>query len=335
MDQTHLHPAHQMMQYILGKWISKPIHVAAALGIADILSVADTNIIDLANQTQTSPSGLYRMMRALAGVGIFKETDDRVFSNTPLSECLQENRLKSAALLFESAWHNRLWDELLYSVQTEKPASEKIFGKPIFNWMADNPQQAEIFHQANAMKASSSHRVIAEVYDFKDVNTLMDVGGGYGSLMIEILKVHPHIKGVVAELPGVISEIRQSVKASRLESRIKAVECDFFDAIPGGSDVYLFSHILHDWPDDTCVTILKNCRKVISENGKLLIIEAIIPEGNEFSISKLLDLEVLLMGGGKERTEEEFQVLFEKSGFSLFKSHPTNESISIIEGIPC
>lgn len=334
MNQTALNPEHQMMQYILGKWISKPIYVAAKLGIADILSVKDTQINDLAKHTGTSSSGLYRMMRALAGVGIFKEIKDKMFSNTPLSECLKVNRLKPAALFFESAWHNRLWDELLYSVENEKTASDKVFGKPIFEWLVDNPEEGEIFHRANAMKASSSHRVIVEVYDFHGINSLMDVGGGYGNLMIEILKVYPHINGIIAELPNMIPNICQSIKTSQLESQMKAVECDFLETIPKGCDVYLMSHILHDWPDEACITILKNCRKVIPENGKLLIIESIIPSGNEFSIAKLLDLEVLLMGGGKERTVEEFNNLFQNSGFKLSNIVPTEESISIIEGVP-
>ena len=334
MDQTPLHPDHQMMQYILGKWISKPIYVAAELGIADILSAGDTGIDDLARQTKASPSGLYRMMRALAGMGIFKEMKGRVFSNTALSECLKEDRLKSAALLFESDWHNRLWDDLSYSVQTEKPAFERRFGKPVFEWLADNPDAAENFHKANAMKASSSHGVIAGVYDFQRINTLMDLGGGYGNLMVEILKVHPHINGIIAELPDMIPQICRSIKTNQLESRMRAVECDFFKAVPGGSEVYLLSHILHDWPDDDCITILRNCRKVIPESGKLLIIEMVIPPGNEFSISKLLDLEVLLMGGGKERTEKEFKHLFERSGFNLSNILPTKETVSIIEGTP-
>lgn len=334
MNQTALPSDHQMMQFILGKWISKPIYVAAKLGIADILTVKDTQINDLAKQTGASPSGLYRMMRALAGVGIFKEIKGRIFSNTPLSECLKENRLKSAALFFESAWHNRLWDELLYSVQSEKSASDKVFGKPIFEWLAGNPEEAEHFHQANAIKASSSHKIIADVYDFEGVRTLMDVGGGYGNLMIEILKVYPHINGIIAELPNMIPKICQFIKINQLESQVKAVECDFLKTIPGGCDAYLMSHILHDWPDEECITILKNCRKVISKNGKLLIIESIIPSGNEFSIAKLLDLEVLLMGGGRERTVEEFNKLFQNSGFKLSSILPTDESVSIIECVP-
>ena len=324
----------QMMQIIISKWISKPVYVAAQLGIPDILGKEDMQIETLAARTKTSPSGLYRLMRALAGLGIFRETSDRVFSNTPLSECLKEDRLQSAALLFQSDWHNRLWDELLHSIRNEAPAFENVFGKPAFEWFADHPDEAEIFHRANAVKAASSHRAIVDVYDFQGVETLTDVGGGSGSLMVEILRACPHIKGRVAELPAMIHRIGESIRANHLESRMAAVECDFFKAVPGGSDAYLLSHVLHDWPDETCRKILGNCRKAMPGQGKLLIVEGIVPSGNEFSVSKLLDLEVLLMGGGKERTADEFKCLLDASGFRLTRILSTDQSISIIEGAP-
>ena len=327
-------PQNKMMQFIISKWISKPIYVAAKLGIADILAAEDMQIKDLAKKTNTSPSGLYRLLRALAGIGIFKETSNQVFSNTPLSDCLRENQLKSAALLFQSDWHNRLWDELLYSIQKEEPAFEKTFGKPVFDWFAENPNEAKVFHRANANKASITHKAIIDVYDFQGIKTVTDVGGGAGNLMVEILKVQPRINGRVAELPDVLSQIRQTIKANHLESRMEAVECDFFNAVPEGSDAYLFSHILHDWSDDKCKKILSNCRKVMTEKDKLLIIEGIVPSGNEFSIAKLMDLEVLVMGGGKERTKDEFKSLLQESGFNLSRILPTKDYISVIEATP-
>ncbi|MDM8538790.1 methyltransferase, partial [Desulfobacterales bacterium HSG17] len=206
-----------------------------------------------------------------------------------------EGKLRSASLMFHSDWHDKMWDNLLYSIQTGKPAFEKVQGEPAFDWFGKNPEQAELFHKANAYKAASSHRVIAETYNFKGINTITDVGGGLGSLMVEILKAHPHLKAVVAELPEVIEQVKQTIRQNSLENRMKAVECDFFNDIPEGSDVYLLSHVLHDWPDDKCIDILNNCRKT---EARLLIIEAVIPDGNTFSVSKLLDLEVLLMGRG-------------------------------------
>ena len=334
MDQKTIAPEQQMMQFIIGKWISKPIYVAAKLGIADILSEKNRVVDKITEMTNTMPDTLYRMMRALAGVGIFFETKPRYFKNTPLSECLLKGRLKSAALMFHSTWHDSIWNNLLYSIQTGKPAFEKVFGESAFDWFGKNPKEAIIFHEANSFKAVSTHKVITDVYDFSKINTLMDVGGGIGGFMVEILKANHHLKGIVAELPQVLSQLNEIIKKNKFESRMSAVECDFFKEIPKNSDIYLLSHVLHDWPDEKCITILKNCRNAMDINGKLLIVEAIIPPGNEFSVSKLLDLEVLLMGGGQERTEDEFKDILQKSGFALSQIIPTKENISIIEGVP-
>ncbi len=334
MNNSNLAPEHRVMQFILSKWISKPIFVAAKLGIPDHLDEGSKSIDELAALTGTLPGLLYRMMRALAGVGIFRETENRCFSNTPLSKCLIEGRLKSAGLLFNSDWHNQMWDNLLYSIQTGKPAFEKITGEPAFEWFDKNPVQAKTFHEANSFKASSTHRTILDVYDFTDICSITDVGGGFGSLLAEILMAHPHMTGVVAELPEVIPVCKELISKSNLENRMKVVECNFFQSIPGGSDAYLLSHILHDWPDNKCITILKNCRRAMKANSRLIIVEGVIPEGNEFSINKFLDLEVLLMGGGKERTEHEFHKLLAESGFRLERIIATKENISVIETSP-
>jgi hypothetical protein len=334
MNQNINPPEQQMMQFILGKWISKPIYVAAKLGIADMIAKGNRNIEELADMTTTMTDPLYRMMRALAGVGIFTEIENRVFENTQLSECLKKGRLKSTALMFESDWHNQVWDNLLYSIQTGKSSFEKVFGKPVFEWFGKNPKEAKIFNEANSFKAVFTHRIIVDHYDFSKVKALTDVGGGLGHLMVEILKANSHMKGTVAELPETIPQIIKIIKENKLENRMRAVKCDFFKKIPGGSDVYLLSHILHDWPDEKCVNILTNCRKAMDSEGKLLIVEGIIPPGNEFSMSKLLDLEVLLMGGGCERTEDKFEELFKKSGFRLSEVVQTDKGISIIVGVP-
>lgn len=324
----------QMMQFILGKWISKPVHVAATLGIPDLLAGKDRKIEDIAEMTHTCPSALYRMMRALSCVGIFAETENRKFTNTPLSECLMEDRLRPAAMMFHSHWHDRMWDNLMYSIQTGKPAFEKVFSLSAFDWLGQHPEEAEVFHKANAYKAAFSHGVIVDSYDFTGIRTLTDVGGGTGSLMIEILKANPHMKGTVAELPENADLISAAIRKSGLGQRMNAVACDFFNEIPVTCDACLLSNILHDWPDEKCITILENCRKVLNNVGKIIILEAVIPPGNDFSISKLLDLEVFLMGGGCERNKDEFENLMKQSGFRLSRILNTERNISIIEGVP-
>ena len=325
-------PPHvQMMKFILGKWISKPIHVAAKLGIADILSDGPKSIEELAIITNTHETSLYRVMRALSCMGIFAETRDRRFELTPLAECLKSGALRPVSLMMHSTWHDKIWDHLLESVKTGEKAFDKIHGMPAFEWFEENPQAAQIYNEANAIKAITSHRAIIEAYDFTGIDSLTDIGGGNGALMSEILKSNLSLRGIVADRPSVVASAKEFIRGQGLEARCKAVTCDIFDEIPSGSDAYVMSHILHDWDDDEALTILRNCYRAVKPGDRLLVVETIIPPGNEFSIAKLLDLEVFVMGGGRERTEDEFRKLFETAGFALSRIVPTAESISIIE----
>jgi hypothetical protein len=333
MTSKQVPPYAQMMQFILGNWISKPIYVAAELGIADMVADRPKSIDELAHMSKTHGPSLYRVMRALASVGIFLETSERSFELTPMAECLKRGAMRSIAVMFNSDWHDKAWENLLYSVRTGDVAFDKAHGKPVFDWLKEHPRAAEIYNEANAIKAMTSHRAIIDAYDFSNIARLTDVGGGHGALMAEILGANPAMKGVVAELPAVVQDAREFIRTRGLETRCEVIECDFFKGIPPGSDAYLMSHILHDWNDEVCYTILKNCHKAMKPGSTLLVVETVIPPGNEFSIAKLLDLEVFVMGGGRERTEKEFRDLFQSSGFTLSRVVPTPESIFVIEGI--
>jgi hypothetical protein len=334
MNQSELPPHAQLMQFILGKWISKPIYVAAELGIADLLAEEPKSIDDLAHATNTHAASLYRVLRALACVGIFTEVQERQFGLTPMAECLQTNALRSIARMFHADWHDRVWDHLLNSVRTGKTAFEEVHGMPAFDWFKTNAEATEIYQQANAVKVRNSHRTIIDNYDFSGIKKLTDVGGGLGALLALILESNSEMQGIVADLPEVIRETAKQDHIKKLQSRCKPVACDFFNQVPAGSDAYLLSHILHDWDDEHCRRILRNCHRAMASDTKLLVVEALIPAGNSFSIAKLMDLEVFVMGGGRERTQAEFQQLFQSSGFELSRIIPTRESISIIEGIP-
>lgn len=333
MAPKQVPPHAQMMQFILGTWICKPIYVAAEMGIADMLSDGPKSIDELAHLTGTHGPLLYRVMRALASVGIFSETGDRSFALTPMAECLKAGAMRSIALMFNADWHDKAWENLLDSVRTGEVAFVKAHGMPAFDWFKEHPRAADIYHEANAIKAMTSHRAIIDAYDFSGINTLTDVGGGHGALMAEILGANPAMRGVVAECPSVVKKAKEFIRTKGLETRCEVMACDFFKEIPPGTDAYLMSHILHDWDDETCQRILGNCREAMKPGSPLLVVEAVIPPGNEFSVAKLLDLEVFVMGGGRERTEAEFRDLFQSSGFSLSRVVPTAESISVIEGI--
>jgi hypothetical protein len=333
MKPDELPPPAQLMKFIVGKWISKPIYVAAELGIADLLAEGPKSIEALAEMSQTHAPTLYRVMRALASVGIFFETVAEQFGLTPMAKCLKTGAMRSIALMFNSDWNDMAWAHFLDSVKTGDTAFSKAHGMPVSDWLEKNPQAAEVFNEANAIKAATSHRAITDVYDFSGIKTLTDVGGGIGALMAEILISNPLMKGIVADIPSVVQEAQKKIKARGIEGRCEAVECDFFKEIPTGGDACLLSHILHDWSDDQCAIILQNCYNALNPKSKLLVVEMIVPSGNEPSVAKLLDLEMLVITGGRERTEPEFKDLLESSGFSLSRIIPTRESVFVIEGI--
>lgn len=333
MKPNELSPPAQLMKFIVGKWISKPIYVAAELGIADMLAEGPKSIEELAQASQSHAPSLYRMMRALASVDIFFETEDKRFELTPMAEYLKTGAIRSIALMFNSDWSDKSWGYFMDSVKTGDTAFEKAHGMPVSDWLERNPRAADVFNEANAVKAANSHRAIVDVYDFSGIHTLTDIGGGLGVLMAEILIANPLIEGILAETPLVIQKAKKMIQARGIEDRCQTVECDFFKKIPSGSDAYLMSNILHDWPDEQCRIILTNCHRAMRIESRLLIVEMVIPPGNEPSIAKLLDLEMLVTTGGRERTEKEFKTLLESSGFKLSRTIATKESICIIEGI--
>jgi hypothetical protein len=331
--EPNVSPAAQLMRLIVGRWISKPVYAVAALGIADMLNEGPRSIDELAPMSRCHAPTLYRVMRALASVGIFAETDDGRFALTPMAECLRSGAMRSMALLFNSEWSDRAWARFLDTVRTGETAFEMAHGMPLAAWLEGHPEAAGVFNEANAVKASGSHKAIIDVYDFSPIGSLTDVGGGLGALISEILDANPQLKGVLAELPAVTPKARDFIRARGLGARCRVVACDFTKSIPAGSDAYLMSHILHDWPDDRCLTILSNCHRAMRPQSKLLIVEMVVPPGNQASVAKLLDMEMLAITGGRERTEAEFETLLASSGFRLSRIIPTRDEVCLIEAI--
>ena len=333
MKKEELSPPDQLMKMIVGKWISKPIYAAAELGIADLLAEGPMSIDELSEKIGAHAPFLYRVMRALASVGIFVETKERCFELTPMAEYLKTGLMRSIALMFNAEWNDNAWLYFLDSIKTGECPFEKAHGMPVSDWLDRNPGAANVFNEANAVKAGGSHRAIIDAYDFSDIDTLTDVGGGLGVLMAEILSANPHMKGVIADTPAVIKEADQYIRTLDMQKRCQAIPCDFFKNIPPGSDACLMSNILHDWPDEKCQVILENCHRAMKPGSKLLIVEIMIPCGNEPSVAKLLDLEMLVITGGRERTKDEFYQLLESSGFRFSRIIPTQGGVCIIEGI--
>lgn len=325
-----------MLQLISGFWISRCVYVIAKLGIADLLKDGPRTAEDLAAATKTDAPSLFRLLRALAAVDVLTHNEDGRFGNTPVSETLRfdiAGSLRSFAMTELGEEHYPAWGELLHSVRTGEIAFDRAFNMPIWEFFAKNPDNAKIFNDAMSGVTGQATEAMHAAYSFSGINTLVDVGGGHGALLTSILTRYPEMRGIVFDAPVVIEGARPVVQASGVSDRCQLAGGDFFQSVPEGGDAIIMKWIVHDWNDEQSITIMKNCHRALPENGKLILIEAVVPEGNEPHFSKFIDLNMLVMTGGRERTEEEFRRLYEASGFRLTRIVPTASPFSVIEGV--
>jgi SAM-dependent methyltransferase len=323
-------------QLICGYWKSQCIYVAAKLGIADLLANGTLSSDELAERTATHPPALFRLLRALASLGVFAEEPGKRFRLTPAAEILRSDipGSKRALAIMMGEEYFRAWGELLYSVRTGKPAFDQIFGQPLFNFLAQHSEQAAIFDKAMLGAHGRDAAAILDAYDFSQFTSVADIGGGNGTTLCAILERHSKLQGTLFDLSGVIERARATVEKSSLSDRIHLVGGNFFETAPTGADACVLRHIIHDWDHEKAIRILKNVRRAIAPHGRLLIVEAVIPAGNEPCFAKLLDLTMLVAPGGQERTEEEYRDLLGHAGFRLARIVSTSTEDSVIEGIP-
>ncbi len=325
-----------MMQMLMGPWVAQSIYAAAKLGLADLLAERPHACHELATLTQTHPQSLYRLLRGLASVGIFAETGTGEFTLGLMGSYLQSDTpgsLRAMAIMLGEE-HYQAWGQILYSMKTGESAFEHLYGMPIFDYYAKYPEPARIFDRAMTGFSSAEKDMVVASYDFSTLNQVVDVGGGQGSLLYAILTANPHLTGILFDLPPVIDVAKSTIEAKRLAQRCQWVGGDFFESVPAGGDAYLLKHILHDWDDDRAIAILQQCHCALSEGGRVLAIEQVIPPGNKPFMGKFLDLNMLVMcPGGCERTEAEYRSLFERAGFELTRIVSTLSDTSIIEGM--
>jgi len=326
-----------ILQMTLAPFMTQALYVAAKLGIADLLAPGPGTAAGLAAATGTDDRSLYRVLRALASVGVFSETEPQTFANTPASETLRTDAPNSTRFFVMFVGEEPHWRNIghtMYSVKTGHPCWEHVHGEPIFPYMFNtNKEFGEIFNRAMISLSHQDIEPVMNAYDFSGVGTLADIAGGYGHLLAAILKKYPSLKGVLFELPQLLDGARGFLASSGVADRLEFVSGDFGKDIPVRADVYMLKHIIHDWYDDTCASILQNIRQHMPDDGRVLIIDSVIPLGNEPHMKKILDIEMLIAPGGVERTAAEFETLLNKSGFRLNRIIPTASPNSIIEAV--
>jgi hypothetical protein len=335
--QTTLSPPDQLSEMIWGFTKAQLVYVAAKLEIADLLWDGPKDAQTLSTSTKTDPKIIYRLMRGLAWCGLVEHLADGQFSLTPMGECLytaSPNSLHENALsMGEIDWP--VWSTLLDIIQTGKPGFERAFGMEIFDYFAQNEAAGSRFDRLMGKVSEAVSASIANNYDFSSVNNFVDIGGGNGTLAATILRANPHLSGIIFDLPEVIERTTQRLQDLELADRCKAIGGNFFKSVPAGGDIYITKWILHDWPDDRCIEILKNCHAVMKKDAKLLVVEMVMPEQASPSTQAVMyDLHMLAMVDGIERTESEFHKLFSSAGFSLNLVIHTRSGVSLIEGVP-
>jgi len=335
-DTAQAPPPIAMLQLISGFWISRGIYITAKLGLADLVKDGAKTADDLAAATETHAPSLFRVLRALASVGIFTQDDQNRFGDTPLLQTLRldvPGSLRAFAMTELGEEHYPAWGELLHSVQTGGIAFDHAFGTDVWKYFAQHPDNAEIFNDAMSGMTAQANEALHAAYDFAGINTLVDIGGGHGSLITSILQRNPAVRGILFDSPQVVDGARPVIESSDVAGRCEVAGGNFFESVPAGGDAHILKWIIHDWNDEQSIAILRNSHRALPENGKLLLVEAVVPAGREPHFSKFIDLNMLVMTGGRERTEAEFRELFERAGFRLTRVVPTESPFSVIEGV--
>jgi hypothetical protein len=329
-------PEELLLKMIAGSFVSQALYVAARLGVADLLAREAQSPAELADATGAHAGSLYRMLRALASVGVFSERADGKFELNAASHLLRrdaEGSLRDTAIMFGEEWHWRVWGAAYESVRTGEAAFPRVHGAEVFPYLSANPDAARVFDRAMTSMSHTAAAAVSEAYDFSGVRLLADIAGGHGALLAGILRANPAARGLLFDRPQVIEGARERVEAEGVSGRVELVAGDFFEEVPAGADCYLMKYIIHDWDDERALAILGNCRRAMPEGARLLLVETVIAEGNAPHFGKLIDLEMLLFTGGRERTEAEYRQLLARAGLRLTRVVPTRSPLSVVEAV--
>jgi hypothetical protein len=334
-DPAAAPPPPLALQIGFGYVASAALQVALHLDIADRLADGPKTVGDLARAAGVQEDGLYRVLRTLASVGIFEERPPRTFATNAAADVLRkgETTLRNILYFLTDGIHFRTYGELLHSVQTGQPAVEKVVGAPVFEYVAGDPAFAERFNNGMTSMSAAAVAAALKAYDFGGIDVLIDVAGGHGMVLTSILRTYPTMRGVLFDVDHVIAGAATLIARAGVTDRCQTVSGDFFTAVPPGGDGYIMKHIIHDWDDDRALVILRNIHRELrgTSRGKVILLESVVQPGNVPDFGKLIDLEMLLFPGGRERTADEFADLFARAGFELTRIVPTESPLSVIE----
>jgi hypothetical protein len=322
-----------MFGMLNGAHVTGVVACLARLNIPELVEAGPKSPEELAAQIGVKAQPLYRLMRASASVGVLEELPDGRFAETPLSAVLRANAnpsLKALAIMTARPWHWQGWAHLEDCVRTGRQALDLLESTPFFEFLDKNPEEARVFDAAMTALSMLDAPAITAAYSFEGMDSIVDVAGGVGYLLAKILSAHPRMRATLYDLPHVIERAKSGPLAGVID-RCSFESGDMFASVPAGRDAYMMKHIIHDWPDEPCIQLLKACRSAVNANGRLLVIDNVIQPGNDFHPGKFLDLQMLIFPGGRERTEQEFRELFEASGWKLVRVIATAVPESILE----
>jgi hypothetical protein len=325
-------PSQHVIRLGFGFAVSQALRVMIELGIPDLLADGEQSVDALAAAVQADAEALYRVMRLLAPEGVLQEVRPRHFALTEVGAALRSDRPGPRDFVRMINGEAYLaFEQLLYSVRSGKPAFDKVFGSPRFDWLSEHPEQAALFQRAMVALSQGDNEAVAEAYDFGPFTRIVDLGGGHGQLLSAILARNPHLSGTLFDLPSGVAAAQRG--AGGPLPRTEFVAGDFFQSVPDG-DLYMIKKVIHDWDDERATAILRNCRKVMWPNGKVIVVETLVPPGDEPKLIKNIDVVMLAVTGGRERTEAHYASLFDAAGLRLDRVIQTRCPLSILEASP-
>jgi O-methyltransferase domain len=324
-------------QLLFGKQMTYCLSGVARFGVADHMNATPMAVEEIAGKTGAHAPSLYRVMRMLASMGIFKEERGKRFALTPAGELLKSDApgtMRYHAMMLGDEWTMRAYEHFTDCLRTGQNGVSKAYGRHLFDVLADRPEQSDTFQAAMTSSSTIEGRAVTGAYDFSGIKRLADLGGGHGTLLASILRRYPLMQGVLFDRAEIIAGVAKDQFAG-CEGRITIEGGSFFERVPDGCDAYIMKHIIHDWDDEHCRTTLKLMRDKLPTDGRVLVCEMVVADEPGPTPAKILDIMMLVITmGGKERTKDEFAELFASSGLRLNRIVPTEGPICVIEAVP-